>query len=98
MDRTYYKPGSWNAVCDRCGVYFKAEQLRKTWEGFMVCEKDWEMRHIADFIKAPKSVEALPFARPVGTDVSIGPTYISTSTGSQDTTLPSGNSGNGSTT
>ena len=96
MEKTYYKPGTWNVVCDVCGVYFKSDQVLKRWDGFMVCKQDWEMRHIGDFIKAPKPIVPIPFTRPVTADVSVGPTYISTAVGSQDTTIPSGNSGNGS--
>jgi hypothetical protein len=70
----------------------------KTWEGFMVCKDDWEPRHIADFIKAPKPVPALPFTRPEGADrETAGPTYISSSVGTQDTRIPSGTPGTGST-
>ncbi len=93
MDRLYYKPGTWNAICDRCGVKFKSDELIKTWEGFMVCKEDFEVRHIADFIKAPKPITAIPFTRPEGTDVSVGPTYVDTG----NNTIPTGNSGNGST-
>jgi hypothetical protein len=56
---TYYKRGDWNAICDRCGAKFKASQLRKTWEGFMVCQKDWEPRHPQDYVRAPRE-EAVP--------------------------------------
>jgi hypothetical protein len=87
--------GEWKALCDSCGVEFKASQLRKRWDGFMVCDADWETRHIADFIKAPKPETPLPWTRPDDHDVeSAAPTYISQSTGTQEHTIPTAPTGN----
>lgn len=66
-----YKSGDYNAICDTCGLEFKASKLRKRWDGFMVCEADWNIRHPLDFIKAPGSEKALPWTRPEGEDVFI---------------------------
>jgi hypothetical protein len=44
--------GDTNAVCDVCGFKFKGSQLRKRWDGAMVCNKDHEPRHPQDFAKA----------------------------------------------
>lgn len=62
--RKYYKPGSWNVVCDVCGFHFKAEQLKKRWDGLMVCDKDFEFRNPQDFIRIPKEHIAPPWSRP----------------------------------
>lgn len=43
------KIGSWNAICDRCGFKFKAEDLKKDWQGLYLCKDDWEPRHPSDF-------------------------------------------------
>ena len=53
MSQNYYKPADHNAICDSCGFKFKASQLRKRWDKFMVCEQDWEQRHPQELIKAP---------------------------------------------
>jgi len=50
--KNYFKSGSHNAICDRCGFKFKADQLRKDWQGLMVCKDDYEQRHSLDFIRA----------------------------------------------
>jgi hypothetical protein len=42
--------GDSNAICDCCGFKFKHSQLRKRWDGAMVCSKDWEPRHPQDNI------------------------------------------------
>ena len=64
MKHNYYKAGDHNAICDMCGFKFKASQLKKTWNGFMVCSADFETRHIADFIKGPRASIPLPWTRP----------------------------------
>lgn len=59
----YYKPGDWNAICDSCGRKFKASQLKKRWDGFMVCNEDFELRHPQDFVKAKNDKIDVPWAR-----------------------------------
>lgn len=61
--------GSWNVICDVCGFKFKAYQLRKRWDGKMVCKDDWEIRHPQDLIKIPKDDQSVPWSRPEQTDV-----------------------------
>lgn len=43
--------GDSNAICDVCGWKYKQSQLRKRWDGAMVCNKDWEPRHPQDNIR-----------------------------------------------
>ncbi len=69
----YYKRGDYNAICDRCGRKFKASQLRKTWDGLMVCSRDWEPRHPQDYVKSPNPETVPPWTRPQPT-----PIYAST--------------------
>ena len=57
---TYFKRGSWNAVCDRCGRDFKAEELRQDWQGLMLCAADWEPRHPQDFVRARNGPDPAP--------------------------------------
>lgn len=44
--------GDSKACCDVCGFDYKLSQLRKRWDGAMVCKADWEPRHPQDFVKA----------------------------------------------
>ena len=62
--KDYFKPGDWNAWCDRCGFKFKASELRKEWQGFMVCSGCWEPRNEQDFIRSVPEKPAPPFSRP----------------------------------
>jgi hypothetical protein len=85
-----YKPGDWKAICDVCGFAYKASELKDRWDGLKVCEADWETRHVADFIKAPKGEQALPWTRPEPTDQFVTVDYVATSVGIQDTEIPEG--------
>jgi NAD-dependent SIR2 family protein deacetylase len=62
--KDYLKRGSWNATCDRCGFKFKGEDLRKEWQGFMVCETCYEPRHPQDLIRSVKDQNPKAFYRP----------------------------------
>lgn len=63
MARNYYKPGDWNAICDRCGFKFKASELRLEWTGLRVCEDDFELRHPQDFLRAKVDKINVPWVR-----------------------------------
>lgn len=56
--------GGYNAICDVCGFKYKNTQLRKRWDGLMVCEADWENRHILDFYKPKLDEHPIPWSRP----------------------------------
>lgn len=88
MDR--FLLGSWNVICDRCHKKLKAEALKREWTGFMVCDGCWEPRHPQDLIKPIGESPPLPYTRPEKADEFIGPTYISESIGTQETTIPAG--------
>ena len=72
--RDYYRHGDYNAICDVCGLKYKASELRKRWDGAMVCQEDWEPRHPQEFIRAIKETSTLPFTRTEATDtfISVG--------------------------
>lgn len=61
---TYFKMGDWNAVCDYCGVTFKASQLTRDWKGFMACSRDFETRHPQDFAHNVDPEMPPPWIRP----------------------------------
>lgn len=54
---------SYNAFCDVCGFQFKAGKLRKRWDGLMVCDADFEVRHPMDFYRVRNDHHKLPFTR-----------------------------------
>jgi len=54
----------WNAVCDVCGFKFKASDLRERWDGLIVCQEDYERRHISDFYKTEPEIISVPYTSP----------------------------------
>jgi hypothetical protein len=66
---TSYRPGQWNAICDRCGFGFKSSELKRDWQGLIVCDKDYETRHPQDFIRIRPEKPAADWARPENTDL-----------------------------
>lgn len=79
---TWLKLGSWNTICDRCGFKFKAEELRKDWQGLMVCPEDYELRNPQDFIRVPPEHIVPPWTRPRPEDIFVDVPYICTIEGS----------------
>lgn len=73
-----YKPGQWNALCDRCGFKFKSSELKKDWQGLMVCEKDFELRNPQDFIRVRPERVSVPWARSEGPDQFINGEWLET--------------------
>lgn len=90
MPSNYLKIGTWNSICDVCGLKFKSDQLRKRWDGHMVCNEDWEMRHPSDFLRIRTEGPPPPWTRPEKTDTYVTVDYISSSTGNQVTSVPDG--------
>jgi len=66
-----YKAGSWNAICDVCSFKFKADQLRKRWDGLMVCDKDFELDHPQKYLKVFEDKTSVPWVRSRPADVFI---------------------------
>lgn len=64
----YYKSGSWNIICQVCGKKFKSDEIRKRWDGLLVCHSDYETRHILDFIKVRDDDPSVPYVAPEPAD------------------------------
>lgn len=45
MNNNFFKAGSWNVCCDRCGRKYKRDQCQKEWTGLLVCSTCYEPRH-----------------------------------------------------
>lgn len=59
-----FVPGAWNAICDRCGRKRKSTELRRTWQGYYVCEAHFEERHPQDFVRARVERDLPEWTRP----------------------------------
>ena len=61
--RHYYKPGTWNVICDVCGFRFKSDQVRTRWDNLVVCQTDWEADHPQKYLKIQPDGQGVPFTR-----------------------------------
>lgn len=73
---TYYKPGCWNVICQVCGVQYKSDEIKKRWDGALVCKDDWEPRNILDFLRPITEREGVPYSNPEPADVFISVPYL----------------------
>ena len=65
MSRNHFVSGEHNFICDSCGKKLKSGQGRKRWDGFYVCQDDWEVRHPQDFVRARQDRISVPWTRPI---------------------------------
>lgn len=85
--KNYLDLGNWNALCDSCGRKFKASQLKRRWDGLMVCEEDYELRHPSDFLRVQRERISVPWARPYpAEDTYINVPYLCTPQGTSGIT------------
>ena len=70
-----YKSGDWWIICDVCGKKIKASHAKHRWDGFVVCDKDFEHRHSQDFIKVRQDKITVPFMRPRPADTFTSVSY-----------------------
>lgn len=54
----------WHVICPVCGFQYKSNELKKRWDGLMVCEKDWERRHPVDFYNVKGEDTSVPYVYP----------------------------------
>ena len=59
-----YVPGDHWVICDRCGHKIRRSQARKTWEGLLVCHRDWEPKHPQLSVTAKGDKQSVIDARP----------------------------------
>jgi hypothetical protein len=62
--KSHYKAGTWNCICDVCGLQYKSDELIKRWDGLMVCKQDYETRHPQDLIRIPSEKNDVQWVRP----------------------------------
>lgn len=60
---TYFKSGRWNAICDVCGFKFKSDEMKKRWDGLMVCKADYELDHPQKYLRVREDSSSVPWVR-----------------------------------
>lgn len=86
-----FQPGNYWAVCDRCGFDYRIKDLKMTWDGLLVCDKDWEPRQPQDFVRTV--VDTIAPQGPVRPEPEAKSTNI-TYTPTGEDTIPSPTHGN----
>jgi hypothetical protein len=66
MQDNHYRSGGTYGICDECGLKFRLALLRRRYDGFMVCRKDWEPQHPQEKIYPKSDRVSVPNARPDG--------------------------------
>jgi hypothetical protein len=79
--RTEYKPGSWNAVCDRTGFTLKARDLAREWNGLLVRRRSFDYRQPLDNIRGIKDNPAPPWSTPETLAYAAAPNLVQDSNG-----------------
>lgn len=59
-----YKSGDHLVTCDRCGFTIYASESKKTWDGLVVCEADYEPRHPQDLVRPRADNQSVKDPRP----------------------------------
>jgi hypothetical protein len=78
---SYYKKGCWNVICDVCGFEFKSDEVRKRWDGFIVCKDDFEYDHPQKYLRVREDSQSVPFVRSVPEETFIQVCTVITSQG-----------------
>lgn len=61
MSKNFFKDGQWNCLCPICGFKKKSSDMRKRWDGQMVCKDDLDPRHPQDFVRGVQDNNSIPF-------------------------------------
>lgn len=76
MPSNYFKSGEWNIICDVCGFKFKASEIKKRWDGLLVCTSDYELDHPQKYIRVREDGQSVPYIRDEPEDTFLYVCYI----------------------
>ncbi len=65
----FWKPGSYNQICDRTGFKVKDTWSRKEWTGNTIRTQSWEKRHPQDLIRSVQDRQHVDDPNPEAADV-----------------------------
>ena len=74
--QNYFKSGVWNVICDVCGFEFKSDEVKKRWDGLMVCDGDFEHDHPQKYLRVRETGLAVPYVRAEPEDEFIDLCYV----------------------
>ena len=76
---TYFSSGHWNALCDVCGFKFKSSELKKRWDGLIVCQADFEQDHPQKYLRVREDSQSVPWVRDRPADLEVNACNLWTS-------------------
>lgn len=74
----FYKPGSFNRICDRTGFKIKAGRTKREWNNLIVRTPSWERRHPQDFLRAFPDHQQVENARTDQESLFVGTNEVTT--------------------
>ena len=77
-------PGEWQAACQVCGWVFPSGDIKRRWDGLLVCKQDYETRHPQDMIKVRGERHFPSFISPEPSEIYQGVCSIVTSSSYAD--------------
>lgn len=79
MSANFYRQGSHNFICDKCGQKHKREQGQKEWTGILVCKSCYDPKH-PWFEPLPLTIDSqpVPDSRPRPRAISISSSGLET--------------------
>ena len=64
MAHNHYVHGQWNVICDSCGWKKKSGEVRRRWDGLVVCaDTCWETDHPQKYLRVRETGLSVPFIR-----------------------------------
>lgn len=60
----YFRSGSHNVICDKCARKLKSHEVKKTYDGFMMCSVCWYPQHPTEYMHIPTENVFPRFIRP----------------------------------
>ena len=64
MRTTFYRMGTYNAICEVCGFQNKADEMVVRYDGLFVCQADNEMKHPLEFSRTPRESQPVQMPSP----------------------------------
>lgn len=55
-----WRKGKWKIICDVCGWEFYSDEVKKRWDGLLVCHKDFEHDHPQKYLRVPNDPTPIP--------------------------------------
>lgn len=73
---TYYKRGTYNAICEVCGFQYKADEMQERYDGALVCDADYETKHPLEYSRVINDNQTVPRPSPEPDPIFVDVEYL----------------------